>query len=87
MRMGCHREQLAGSLDIADAIYLFQPGDLGWSLQEVAGQCQSPATVLSDVDELVATLAADARKGDHVVIMSNGGFGGIHAKLLKALEY
>jgi UDP-N-acetylmuramate: L-alanyl-gamma-D-glutamyl-meso-diaminopimelate ligase len=45
-----------------------------------------PASLYADIDDLVATVVAQARPGDQVVIMSNGGFGGIHQKILRALE-
>jgi UDP-N-acetylmuramate: L-alanyl-gamma-D-glutamyl-meso-diaminopimelate ligase len=86
MRMGHHRQQLAASLDDADVIYLFKPPDIEWSLQDIAADCQAPAQVYTDIDELIAAIADDASQGDHIVIMSNGGFGGIHARLLQALQ-
>ncbi len=86
MRMGHHRQQLAASLDAADIIYLFKPPDIEWSLQEIASECQSPAQVFTDMEELIDAIAGEASQGDHIVIMSNGGFGGIHASLLQALQ-
>lgn len=86
MRMGIHREQLAASLADADAVWLFEPEDLGWDLGEVASALTVPATVAGDIDELVTSLVEQARPGDRLVVMSNGGFGGIHEKLLAALE-
>jgi UDP-N-acetylmuramate: L-alanyl-gamma-D-glutamyl-meso-diaminopimelate ligase len=85
MRMGHHRQQLAESLVLADAIYMFKPADLEWSLDELAAECTPTAQVYDDIDRLVSALVSDAGEGDHIVIMSNGGFAGIHAKLLQAL--
>ena len=86
MRMGVHRGDLAASLAEADAVWLYQPGELDWDLREVAATLIRPASVLADLDELVAAVVEHARPGDRVVVMSNGGFGGIHAKLLDRLQ-
>ena len=85
MRLGVHRDELADSLFQADAVWLYQPQDLAWDLNEVTAGLQAPAMVADDIDLLVASVAAYARSGDRVVVMSNGGFGGIHEKLLGAL--
>ena len=70
----------------AVAVYLFAPPDLGWDAGAVARQVGAKATTEPTIDALLARLAADVRSGDHVLIMSNGGFGGLHAKLLSALK-
>ena len=85
MRMGVHREQLADSLAAADTVFLYQPPFVDWSLEGVAAEIGDHARVSSSIDELVETLAREAKQGDTVVIMSNGGFGGIHQKLLDRL--
>lgn len=83
MKMGVHRQQLADSLAGADAAYVYAPADLGWDAAAVlAGRAQ----VFADLDALLATLRGDLQEGDQVLIMSNGGFGAIHARLLAALE-
>jgi UDP-N-acetylmuramate: L-alanyl-gamma-D-glutamyl-meso-diaminopimelate ligase len=86
MRMGIHRDSLAGSLAAADVVLLYQPADLSWPLQDVADQIGGDAMVYDAVDTLVAALSTQARSGDRVIIMSNGDFGGIHEKLLNALS-
>jgi len=86
MRMGEHREQLAAATAAADRVYWFQPAGMNWSLESVVAQSQVPASVVGDVDELVQQVAGEVRAGDQVVIMSNGGFGGIHQKLLARLR-
>lgn len=86
MRMGLHRHTLAASLLAADRIHLYQPPSVEWSLADVAGELNGKAAVANGIDALVAEISAEARAGDTVVIMSNGGFGGIHEKLLAALE-
>ena len=85
MRMGEHRGQLMAATAVADRIYWFQPAGMDWSLESVVAGSPVPATVADDIDELVLQVASDVRAGDQVVIMSNGGFGGIHQKLLAHL--
>ena len=86
MRMGVHKETLAPSLAGADAVYLFAPPDLGWDANAVAAAIGPRASTAPAVDELLQRLQADLRAGDHVLIMSNGGFGGLHGRLLSALK-
>jgi UDP-N-acetylmuramate: L-alanyl-gamma-D-glutamyl-meso-diaminopimelate ligase len=85
MKRGVHRGELAASLADADRVWIHRPADLGWDLGEVAAQIGPQADVAGDVDALAATLAAELRPGDHVLIMSNGSFEGLHGKLLAAL--
>ena len=85
MRMGEHRHRLAGSCDDADRVLWFQPEGVDWSLSSVAEACRGESTVCRRHDELVATLADKAAPGDHVVVMSNGGFGGVHQRIVDAL--
>jgi len=86
MRMGEHRSQLAAATAAADLVYWFQPAAMNWSLESVVENSTVPAQLADDVDELVERVVAEAGPGDLVVIMSNGGFGGIHRKLLARLE-
>jgi len=86
MRLGVHRERLAPSLSEADAVFLYNPPDLSWDLGEVARAVGDKARVVENIEELVKEVAALARPGDHVLIMSNGAFGGIHDKLTEALK-
>lgn len=86
MKMGVHQTTLAASLDAADAVFLYQPENLDWSVADVASQCRSVGFVCDDVDTLVSQIVGYARPGDQILVMSNGGFGGIHQKLLAVLE-
>lgn len=86
MRMGEHRARLANATAKADRVYWFQPPGMDWSLQDVISQSSTCAALAEDIEELVAATVAEVQPGDQVVIMSNGGFGGIHQKLLAALE-
>ena len=86
MRLGIHRDQLAKSLSDADAVWIYQPDDLNWDIDEVTASLVVPSVVSDDVDELVVSIVEQARAGDKLLVMSNGGFGGIHEKLLAALK-
>lgn len=86
MRLGVHRDRLASSLTAADRVWLYRPADLGWDLQSVADALEGRARVCESVEDIVAELASDARPGDRVLIMSNGGFENIHERLLAALR-
>ncbi|WP_426415924.1 UDP-N-acetylmuramate:L-alanyl-gamma-D-glutamyl-meso-diaminopimelate ligase [Aestuariirhabdus sp. LZHN29] len=86
MRLGIHRPKLAPSTASADRVYWFQPEGVDWALDEVVTQSAVEASVESSVDRLVERLLLDSRRGDHILVMSNGGFGGLHDKLRLALE-
>lgn len=85
MKLGVMKKALPGSLQAADRVYCYS-GGLTWDAQSALEPLGAKANVTSDLDALVVQIAGDARAGDHVLVMSNGGFGGIHDKLLKALE-
>ncbi len=85
MKMGVHRETLGPSLAGADAVWMFAPPDLGWDAAAVVKTLGAKGQVANTLDELLRGLVGDARQGDQVLIMSNGGFGGLHGKLLEAL--
>jgi UDP-N-acetylmuramate: L-alanyl-gamma-D-glutamyl-meso-diaminopimelate ligase len=78
------KSQLPWSLEEAD-IAICHSGGLDWNASEALAPMGERAQVASTVDEAVAQVLAIAKPGDHVLCMSNGGFGGIHAKLLAAL--
>ena len=86
MRMGVHKKSLAKSLESADQVLLFQPKGIDWDMGEVLDSLGEKASLHSDIDLLVASVANIVNSGDHILVMSNGGFGGIHEKLLSALE-
>ena len=86
MKMGVHRETLGPSLAGADAVWMFAPPDLGWDAGAVVKTLGAKGQVASSLDELLRGLVGSARQGDQVLIMSNGGFGGLHGKLLEALK-
>ncbi|MCL4316077.1 MAG: UDP-N-acetylmuramate:L-alanyl-gamma-D-glutamyl-meso-diaminopimelate ligase [Gammaproteobacteria bacterium] len=87
MRLGVHRHTLAPSLSLADAVFLYQPPDLGWELSAVAAALTNKKSqVLDSIATLTEAIAQEARAGDHVLIMSNGSFGGLHEQLIERLR-
>jgi len=85
MKLGVMIDRLPESLDAADRIYCYAHG-LGWDAHAALAPLGTKLTCEDDLHALVAAVSAEARAGDHVLIMSNGGFGGIHAKLLDRLS-
>jgi UDP-N-acetylmuramate: L-alanyl-gamma-D-glutamyl-meso-diaminopimelate ligase len=84
MKMGVWKDDLAESLRAADLVFAYT-ANLGWDPKEVFGALGTKAATHDDLDRLVEAIAKSARAGDHVLMMSNGGFGGIHEKLLRSL--
>ena len=80
-----HEAQLPWSLEKADLAFCHS-GGLGWDAREALAPMGARALVADSIDALVAQVTTAARPGDHIVCMSNGGFGGIHLKLLQALQ-
>ena len=84
MKLGTMKSQLPWSLEDADLAFCHS-GGLDWDAVEALSPMGARASVAGSVDEVIAQVVAAAQAGDHVLCMSNGGFGGIHAKLLAAL--
>jgi len=84
MKLGVMKDALPASLKDADAVFCYG-ANLGWDARGALAPLGRKAMVSDDLDELVAAIAAAAKPGDQVLVMSNGGFGGIHEKLLKRL--
>ena len=89
MKLGAMKDALPDSLAEADLVYGYGAKSgkdaLGWSLADALAPLGARAKSFDDIDALVAAVARDARPGDQVLAMSNGGFGGVHQKLLDAL--
>jgi UDP-N-acetylmuramate: L-alanyl-gamma-D-glutamyl-meso-diaminopimelate ligase len=85
MRLGAHKENLAPSVADADLVLWYQPEGLNWDLGPVVAESPVPALVLNTIEAIIEKVLKETASGDQVVIMSNGGFGGIHQKLVKAL--
>ncbi|ASL27855.1 UDP-N-acetylmuramate:L-alanyl-gamma-D-glutamyl-meso-diaminopimelate ligase [Azotobacter chroococcum] len=86
MKLGAHRDGLPESVAQADQVVWYAPPNLGWDLAATAAACPVPAVVCDSLEAIIARVASQAAPGTQVVIMSNGGFGGLHGKLAKALE-
>jgi UDP-N-acetylmuramate: L-alanyl-gamma-D-glutamyl-meso-diaminopimelate ligase len=93
MKLGVMKAQLPSSLEIAEQIFAYGASSgkesLGWDLGEVLvplnGANPNRAKAFDDLNALVDAVAQEAKPGDHILVMSNGGFGGVHQKILKAL--
>jgi UDP-N-acetylmuramate: L-alanyl-gamma-D-glutamyl-meso-diaminopimelate ligase len=85
MKKGVMKEALPPSFGAADRVYIHSAG-LEWDAGAVFAPLGDRARCEASVDALVAAVAAEARPGDRVLVMSNGAFGGIHGKLLAALK-
>ncbi|WP_426172321.1 UDP-N-acetylmuramate:L-alanyl-gamma-D-glutamyl-meso-diaminopimelate ligase [Pseudoduganella sp. R-34] len=87
MKLGTMKDALPGSLKEADLVFGFGSEQaLGWKLAEALSPMGEIASAYEDLDGMVKAIVAQARPGDHIIVMSNGGFGGVHQKLLEALK-
>jgi UDP-N-acetylmuramate: L-alanyl-gamma-D-glutamyl-meso-diaminopimelate ligase len=86
MKLGTMKEQLPGSLSDADLVFCYG-ANLGWNPAEALAPLGAKAQSFDDLDSLVQAVTAAARPGDQILVMSNGGFGGVHGKLLTALAH
>jgi UDP-N-acetylmuramate: L-alanyl-gamma-D-glutamyl-meso-diaminopimelate ligase len=84
MRTGVHKDRMKDSLRDADMV-VCKGTEADWGLKSVLSDFSQATELYPDVESLVKQLAPKLQAGDHVVIMSNGGFGGIHQKLLDAI--
>ena len=85
MKLGVMKDALPKSLQNADLVFCYG-GNLGWDARGALAPLGNKVIVEGDLVVLVEKIAAAARPGDHILVMSNGGFGGIHEKLLKKLS-
>ena len=86
MKLGVQKAALADSLRGADKVFVYQSAEVKWDVADAMQPLGALATVHADLAQLTAALAAEARPGDHFVLMSNGSFGGLHERLLAALK-
>jgi UDP-N-acetylmuramate: L-alanyl-gamma-D-glutamyl-meso-diaminopimelate ligase len=86
MRMGEHRQALPQATAAADKVYWYQPAGLDWDIQAVVDDSKVAAELCTQTHDMVQRVVGDARPGDHVVIMSNGAFDGIHQLLLTTMQ-
>jgi UDP-N-acetylmuramate: L-alanyl-gamma-D-glutamyl-meso-diaminopimelate ligase len=86
MKLGTHSAALPLSLEKADRVWLYKGADVKWDVAGAVASLGSRVSVATDIDALVDALKSELHSGDHVLIMSNGGFGGVHGKLLTSLR-
>jgi UDP-N-acetylmuramate: L-alanyl-gamma-D-glutamyl-meso-diaminopimelate ligase len=85
MKMGVWADALAQSLQSADMTFCYTKG-LGWDPAQALSPLGEKASCYAELDGLVQAIISEAQAGDRIVVMSNGGFGGVHGMLAKALE-
>ena len=86
MKLGVHRDALAAALTQADRVFVYQAPDINWDVAGALLPLGVRASVLKDIDALTHAVSMELQRGDHVLIMSNGSFGGFHDKLIDRLE-
>jgi len=86
MKLGAHRDGLPESVRQADQAIWYAPANLGWDLAATTALCTVPSVVCDSLEAIIAQVKSLAKPGTQVVIMSNGGFGGLHGKLAEALK-
>ena len=86
MKMGVHKDTLANSWQKADKVYLYEPEGMDWSLVDSVAHSNAPTHCFRDVEKIVQGVCNVAQPGDHILVMSNGGFEGIHGRILDALK-
>ena len=85
MKNGIHKSSLPNALKIADKIYLFQNPDVNWNIENAMKNAHVSANVHAQLEQLIDNVILQSEIGEHIVIMSNGGFGGIQQKILSRL--
>jgi UDP-N-acetylmuramate: L-alanyl-gamma-D-glutamyl-meso-diaminopimelate ligase len=85
MKMGIWKDSLAHSLAPADQVFCYN-ANLGWDAREAMVPLGTRAVAYDNLDQLIAAIKDTAQPGDHVLVMSNGAFGGLHERLLKTLD-
>ena len=86
MKMGVHKDSLAGSLSLADQVYLYQADNLDWDIAAELKKNSGPVEVFSSTQAIIDKVLTEVKMDDHIVIMSNGGFENIHQRILDALK-
>ncbi len=86
MRMGTHKDSLSQSCTDADDVLWYQPEHVNWAMDEVVNTSPVPAKLLRSIDALIHTAISLCEANTHIVIMSNGGFGDVHNKLIEHLR-
>ncbi|KMK52111.1 UDP-N-acetylmuramate:L-alanyl-gamma-D-glutamyl-meso-diaminopimelate ligase [[Actinobacillus] muris] len=85
MKMGVHKAEIAPSLTEADMVFVFQPDTIPWQVSDITEALPQPSYSSDNLEQFIELIVQHAQPTDHILIMSNGAFGGIHAKLLQKL--
>lgn len=85
MKLGVMKASLPGSLSEADHVFCYV-ANLGWDVREALAPIHHKSDIFEDLEQMVDRIVQEARSGDHILVMSNGGFGGIHQRLLERLN-
>ena len=85
MKLGVMKSALPASLEEADLVFCYG-ANLGWDASEALAPIQAKSNVYEDMSQMVAAISSVVKAGDQILVMSNGGFGGVHQKLLSALQ-
>ena len=85
MKLGVMKNALPASLREADLVFCYG-ANLSWDAAEALASIKNKASVYEDLNTMVAAIAKAAKQGDYVLVMSNGGFGGVHQKILEAIK-
>lgn len=85
MKMGIHKDTLADSWSQADQVFIYEPTNLPWPMEELLAKSVVTASLYKDMEVLIKSIISYAQPGDHILIMSNGSFGGIHQTLINEL--
>ncbi|WP_293748452.1 UDP-N-acetylmuramate:L-alanyl-gamma-D-glutamyl-meso-diaminopimelate ligase [uncultured Paraglaciecola sp.] len=86
MKMGIHKDTLASSWVNANQVFIFEPTNLSWSMDDLLAKSDVTAILYKDMELLVKSIVSYAKPGDHILVMSNGSFGGIHDLLTEKLQ-
>ena len=85
MRQGIHKHKLAAALADADIVFLYQAKNLVWDPTELRSELRGKCRIMTDIDEIAQEVTVIAKPGDHILVMSNGGFGDVHQKIIDQL--
>jgi UDP-N-acetylmuramate: L-alanyl-gamma-D-glutamyl-meso-diaminopimelate ligase len=86
MKMGVHQRQLAQALEQADQLYVYHGIELEWDVEQIVEARGHKGRVFSDLSAMQQAILTEVKPGDNLLVMSNGGFGGLIDKLLAGLK-
>ena len=85
MRSGIHKDTLIPTLGAADEVIIHKPAEFDWQFPQQQLEKLQSVQILTDVESILHAVSKMVQSGDQILVMSNGGFGGIHGKLLELL--